>query len=154
MFYRRFLNSIRIYNGNGMVVTIAYTEFQQYIDLHFGKTLECKLADSSTVAVSTPIKVMGFTKSVGLNLRFEKVEGTDLYLSYDGKLGIDMLVNAAISFVKKFVPEKTELVDPLAGNIIKLKLGDIDKLEKVLEKIELKSIFFDQDAANVEFFLK
>ena len=32
---------------------------------------------------------------------------TDLYLSYDGKLGIDTLVNAAISFVKKFVPEKT-----------------------------------------------
>ena len=137
-----------------MVVTITYTELQQYINLHFGKTLECKYVDASTVAVSTPIKVMGFTKNVGLNLRFEKVEGTNLYLSYDGKLGIDMLVNAAISFVKKFVPEKTELVEPQSGNVIKLKLGDIDKLEKVLEKIELKSIFFEQNAANIELFLK
>ena len=134
-----------------MVVTITYTELQQYINLHFGKTLECKYVDASTVAVSTPIKVMGFTKNVGLNLRFEKVEGTNLYLSYDGKLGIDMLVNAAISFVKKFVPEKTELVEPQSGNVIKLKLGDIDKLEKVLEKIELKSIFFEQDQLGIVF---
>lgn len=134
-----------------MVVTITYIELQQYINLHIGQTLECKYVDSSTVAVSTPVKVMGFTKSVGLNLRFEKVEGTDLYLSYDGKLGIDMLVNAAISFVKKFVPEKTELVEPLAGNVIKLRLGDIDKLEKVLEKIEVKSIFFEPNNMGIEF---
>lgn len=134
-----------------MLISIAYAELQQYINLHFGKTLECKYVDSSTVAVSTPVKVMGFTKNVGLNLRFEKVEGTDLYLSYDGKLGIDMLVNAAISFVKKFVPEKTEPVEPQSCNIIKLKLGDIDKLEKVLEKIELKSIFFEQDQLGIVF---
>ena len=74
-----------------------------------------------------------------------------MYLSYDGKLGIDMLVNAAISFVKKFVPEKTELVVPQSGNVIKLRLGDIDKLEKVLEKIELKSIFFEQDKMRILF---
>lgn len=137
-----------------MQISITYAELQQYINLHFGKILECKYVDSSTVAVSTPVKVMGFTKNVGLNLRFEKVEGTNLYLSYDGKLGIDMLVNAAISFVKKFVPEKTELVEPLAGNVIKLRLVDVDKLEKVLEKIELKSIFYEQNAANIELFLK
>lgn len=137
-----------------MVITITYTELQQYINLHFGKIQECKYVDLSTVAVSTPVKVMGFTKNVGLNLRFEKVEDTDLYLSYDGKLGIDMLVNAAISFVKKFVPEKTELVEPQSGNVIKLRLGDIEKLEKALEKIELKSIFFEQNAANIEFFLR
>ena len=134
-----------------MLISITYKELQQYINLHFRKTLECKYVDSSTVAVSTPVKVMGFTKNVGLNLRFEKVEGTDLYLSYDGKLGIDMLVNAAISFVKKFVPEKTELVEPLTGNVIKLRLGDIDKLEKVLEKIELKSVFFEQNQLGIVF---
>lgn len=133
-----------------MVVTITYIELHQYINLHFGKTLECKYVDSSTVAVSTPIKVMGFTKNVGLNLRFEKVEETDLYLSYDGKLGIDMLVNGAISFVKKFVPEKTELVEPQSGNVIKLRLGDIDKLAKVWERIELKSIYFEQDKIGIE----
>lgn len=134
-----------------MIVAITYTELQQYINLHFRKVLECKYVDSSTVAVSTPVKVMGLTKNVGLNLHFEKVEGTDLYLSYDGKLGIDMLVNAAISFVKKFVPEKTELVEPLAGNVIKLRLGDIGKLAKVCERIELKSIYFEQDKIGIEF---
>lgn len=46
---------------------------------------------------------------------------------------------------------KTELVDSLYSNGIKLRLGDIDKLEKVLEKIELKSIFFEQDQLGIVF---
>lgn len=136
-----------------MIATITFAELQEYINSHFGRTLECEYVDSATVAVSTPVKVMGFTKNVGLNLRFEKVEGTDLYLSYNGKFGVDVLVNAAISFLKKFLPEKTELVEPLSGNIIKLKLGDIDKLEKVLEKMALKSIFFEQDKVGAELML-
>lgn len=43
------------------------------------------------------------------------------------------------------------LIQPLGGNIVKLKLGDIDKLEKVFEKIELKSIFFEQDKVGIVF---
>ena len=42
-------------------------------------------------------------------------------------------------------------VEFLADNVIKLKLVDIDKLEKVLGKIELKSIFFEQDQLGIVF---
>ena len=87
---------------------------------------------------------MGFTKNVSISIIVKGIEGTDLFLSYDGKMGIDLLVSPAISYAKKLVPEKADWVELMPGNILKLRLGDIDKMKKVFEKLELNNIFFEQ----------
>lgn len=133
-----------------MKVSITYSELQDYILSHFHKNLSMAYVDGSTVEISVPVKVLGFTKQIGINLIVKRIEGTDLFLGYDGKLGIDMLVTPALAFVKKLVPEKTDWVQALSGNIIKVSLGDIDKLEKVFEKLVLKNITFDPNAIVVE----
>ena len=125
-----------------MKLSITYTELQDYVASHFHKTVNIGYVDGATVSVSIPIKVLGFTKSVSINITVKKIEGTDLFLSYDGKMGIDLLVSPAISYAKKLVPEKADWVEQMPGNIVKLRLGDIDKLEKVFEKVELKDIRF------------
>ena len=76
---------------------------------------------------SVPIKVLGFTKNVSINIIVKKIEGTDLFLSYDGEMGIDLLVSSAISYTKKLVPEKAGFVEQMSDNIVKLRLGNIDK---------------------------
>lgn len=78
------------------------------------------------------------------------IEGTDLFLSYDGKMGIDLLVSPAISYAKKLVPEKAGWVEQMPGNIVKLRLGDIDKLQKVLEKVVLKGIRFTPESIEAD----
>lgn len=80
----------------------------------------------------------------------KKIEGSDLFLAYDGKMGIDLLVSPAISYAKKLVPEKAGWVEQMPGNIVKLRLGDIDKLQKVFEKVELKNISFEQEKACID----
>ena len=50
---------------------------------------------------------------------------------------------------KKLVPEKSDWIEVLADNVIRLRLGDIDKLQKAFEKVELKSICFEQDKACI-----
>lgn len=102
------------------------------------------------VSVSVPIKVLGFTKSISINLMVKKIEGSDLFLSYDGKMGIDLLVSPAISYAKKLVPEKAGWVEQMPGNIVKLRLGDIDKLQKVFEKLKLDNILFEQGNIGIE----
>ena len=102
--------------------------------------------DGDTVSVSVPIKVLGFTKSISINLIVKKIEGTDLFLSYDGKMGIDLLVSPAISYAKKLVPERAGWVEQMPGNIVKLRLGDIDKLQQVFEKVALKVIRFTPES--------
>ena len=127
-----------------MKISITYAELQDYVASHFHKTVNLGYVDWATVSVSVPIKVLGFTKSISINLIVKKIEGTDLFLSYDGKMGIDMLVSPAISYAKKLVPQKAGWVEQMPGNIMKLRLGDIDQMKKVFEKLKLNNIFFEQ----------
>lgn len=133
-----------------MKLSITYTELQEYVASHFKKTVNLGYVDGATVSVSVPIKVLGFTKSISINLIVKKIEGTDLFLSYGGKMGIDLLVSPAISYAKKLVPEKADWVEQMSGNIVKLRLGDIDKLQKVFEKVELKAIRFTPENIEVD----
>ncbi len=127
-----------------MKLTITYAELQDYVASHFHKVVNFGYVDRATVSVSVPIKVLGFTKSVSINITVKKIEGTDLFLSYDGKMGIDLLVSPAISYAKKLVPGKADWVELMPGNILKLRLGDIDQIKKVFEKLKLNNIFFEQ----------
>ena len=131
-----------------MKISITYAELQDYVASHFHKTVNLGYVDGATVSVSVPIKVLGCTKSISINLIVKKIEGTDLFLSYDGKMGIDLLVSPAISYAKKLVPEKAGWVEQMPDNIVKLRLGDIDKAQKVFEKVELKAICFTSE--NIE----
>ena len=132
-----------------MKLSITYAELQDYVADHFHKTVNVGYVDGDTMSVSVPIKVLGFTKSISINLIVKKIEGSDLFLAYDGKMGIEMLVTPAVSFAKKLVPEKSDWIEVLADNVIRLRLGDIDKLQKVFEKVELKSICFEQEKACI-----
>ena len=133
-----------------MKLTITYAELQDYVASHFHKTVNIGYVDEATVSVSVPIKVFGFTKSVSINIIVKKIVGTDLFLSYDGKMGIGLLVSPAISYAKKLVPEKADWVEQMSGNIVKLRLGDIDKVQKVFEKVELKAIRFTPEHIEVD----
>lgn len=133
-----------------MKLSITYAELQEYVASHYHKNVNLGYVNESTVSVSVPIKVLGFTKQISINLIVKKIEGTDLFLSYEGKMGIEMLVTPAVSFAKKLVPEKSDWIEVLADNVIRLRLGDIDKLQKALEKVELKNISFEQEKACID----
>lgn len=60
-----------------------------------------------------------------------------------------MLVTPAVSFAKKLVPEKSDWIEVIADNVIRLRLGDIDKLKNAFEKVELKNICFEQEKACI-----
>lgn len=133
-----------------MKLSITYAELQEYVASHYHKNVNFGYVNESTVSVSVPIKVLEFTKQISINLIVKKIEGTDLFLSYEGKMGIEMLVTPAVSFAKKLVPEKSDWIEVLADNVIRLRLGDIDKLQKALEKVELKNISFEQEKACID----
>lgn len=127
-----------------MKVSITFSELQDYLLDHFHKSVKMAYVDGSTMEISVPVKVLGFTKFVGIRLTVKKIEGTDLFLAYDGKMGVDMLVTPAIAFIKKLIPEKTDWVQSLPNNMVKIYLRDIEQLSKVFEKVKLNSISFDQ----------
>lgn len=137
-----------------MEVRIKYTEIQEFIKKNFQKEVGLAYVDPSTVSVSTKIKVFAFVKNVGVDLKVEKLEGSKLPLVYSGKFGIELLISPAISFLKKLVPEKTNLISQGTGNRVFVNLAEIDQLKAVLDKVELKSISFDENHVIVEAGLK
>ena len=137
-----------------MEVRIKYTEIQEFILNNFHKEVGLTYVDPSTVSVSTRIQVFAFARNVGVDLKVEKLEGSILHLVYSGKLGIELLISPAISFLKKLVPEKTNLISQGTGNRVFVNLAEIDQLKAVLDKVELKSISFDENHIIVEASLK
>lgn len=137
-----------------MEVRIKYTEIQEFILNNFHKEVVLTYVDPSTVSVSTKIKVFAFVKNVGIDLKVETLEGSKLPLVYSGKFGIELLISPAISFLKRLVPEKTNLISQGTGNKVFVNLAEIDQLEKVLDKVELQSISFDETHVIVEAGLK
>lgn len=137
-----------------MEVRIEYTEIEGFIKKNFQKEVGLAYVDPSTVSVSTKIKVFAFVKNVGVDLKVEKLEGSILHLVYSGKLGIELLISPAISFLKKLVPEKTNLISQGMGSRVFVNLAEIEQLKAVLDKVELKSISFDETHVIVEAVLK
>lgn len=137
-----------------MEVRIEYTEIEGFIKKNFQKEVGLVYVDPSTVSVSTKIKVFAFVKNVGVDLKVEKLEGSILHLVYSGKLGIELLISPAISFLKRLVPEKTNLISQGTGNKVFVNLAEIDQLKAVLDKVELQSISFDETHVIVEAGLK
>ena len=137
-----------------MEVRIEYTEIQEFIQKNFHKEVGLAYVDPSTVSVSTRIRVFAFVRNVGVDLKVEKLEGSILHLVYSGKLGIELLISPAISFLKRLVPEKTNLISQGTGNRVFVNLAEIDQLKAVLDKVELQSISFDETHIIVEASLK
>lgn len=137
-----------------MEVRIKYTEIQEFIKKNFQKEVGLAYVDPSTVSVSTRIQVFAFARNVGVDLKVEKLEGSILHLVYSGKFGIELLISPAISFLKRLVPEKTNLISQGTGNRVFVNLAEIDKLKAVLDKVELQSISFDETHVIVEAGLK
>ena len=137
-----------------MEVRIEYAEIEGFIKKNFQKKVGLAYVDPSTVSVSTKIKVFAFVKNVGVDLKVEKLEGSILHLVYSGKLGIELLISPAISFLKKLVPEKTNLISQGTGNRVFVNLAEIDQLKAVLDKVELQSISFDETHVIVKASLK
>ena len=136
-----------------MEVKIKYSELQDFISHNFKKEVALAFVAPSTVAVSTKIKVFGFAKSIGVELCVEKVDDSNLHIVYSGKLGVELLITPAISFLKRLLPDKTNFITQNSNNRVIVNLAEIEQLKGVLEKVTLKSICFDEEHVVIEFSL-
>ena len=128
-----------------MEVKIKYSELQDSILHNFKKEVSLAFVAPSTVAVSTKIKVLGFAKSIGVELCVEEIDCSNLHIAYSGNLGVELLITPAIAFLKRLLPDKTNFITQNSNNRVIVNLAEIEQLKGVLEKVTLKSICFDEE---------
>lgn len=158
-----------------MKIIISNAEIQRYVSEHYGKKVTLQAIDGHTirigvdVTVETPIeKQSTFTRMksmfvnvvaqvvnhVTLNLTVEHIDGDSVTLRHDCGIGKDLLVQAAIKYIRMTSPQYGEAVEELADGLMVIHLNHIEQMKSVLEMTSLDSISFEGDAVVIEATLK
>ena len=132
-----------------MELRLTYHEISDLIEKKAGRALPVVYGGPHTVRISYDVNVLFKTASVGLDLTVERIEGSDIYLAYDGGAGIDFMVRQAIGMAKS--RPGGELIEPLDGNRILLSLGKNAQAGSIFERVTLEDIRFDEQYAIIQF---
>ena len=141
-----------------MRLLIPYNEFEQLLSEYFQQKMirQIKLAyvDESTIQVSAVVKiklkVAEATIPVKEKVSVKMVADSDITLTHAG-MAFDLKWEQVLELCEDVVKDMLEVQD---NNTLLVHLDKIDKLNIVLEKVEIQSISFEPDYINLCFVLK
>ena len=142
-----------------MRLQIPYNEFDQLLSKYFQQKLisQIRLAyiDESTIQVSAVVKiklkVMEATFPVKENVSVKKEDGNDVTLTHQTGMAIDLKWERVLELYEDVVKDMLEVQD---NNTLLVHLDKMDKLNTILEKVEIQSISFEPDYINLCIVLK
>ena len=130
-----------------MQFNLTYSEVGQFILDKTGKELPLSYGGPHTLRISYKVPLMG---SVGLDVNVDRINGSDIFLSYGGGAGVEFMVRTALGQFKK-QQQGADILDILDGNRLMLALGRSSQLSPVFDRITLKDIHFDEHSPMVDF---
>ena len=141
-----------------MRLQIPYNEFEQLLSEYFQQKMirQIKLAyvDESTIQVSAVVKiklkVAEATIPVKEKVSVKMVADSDITLTHAG-MAFDLRWEQVLELCEDVVKDMLEVQD---NNTLLVHLDKIDKLNTILEKVEMQSISFEPDYINLCFVLK
>ena len=142
-----------------MRLQIPYNEFEQLLNKYFQQKLISQInlayGDESTIQVSAVVKiklkVMEATVPVKATVSVKKVDGSDVTLTHQTGMAIGLKWEQVLELCEDVVKDVLEVQD---NHTVLVHLDKIDKLNTVLEKVEMQSISFEPDYINLCFVLK
>ena len=129
-----------------MQFNLSYNEVVHLILEKTGKELPISYGGPHTLRISYKVPLMG---AVGLDVNVDRINGSDIFLSYGGGAGIEFMVRTALGQFKK--QQGGDLLDILDGNRLMLALGKNPQLAPVFDRIILKDIHFDERGIMIDF---
>ena len=141
-----------------MRLQIPYNEFEQLLSKYFQQKLinRIRLAyvDESTIQVSAVVKiklkVAEATIPVKEKVSVKMVADSDITLTHAG-MAFDLKWEQVLELCEDVVKDMLEVQD---NHTVLVHLDKIDKLNTILEKVEMQSISFKPEYINLCFVLK
>ena len=141
-----------------MRLLIPYNEFEQLLSEYFQQKMirQIKLAyvDESTIQVSAVVKiklkVAEATIPVKEKVSVKMVADSDITLTHAG-MAFDLKWEQVLELCEDVVKDMLEVQD---NHTVLVHVDKIDKLNTILEKVEMQSISFEPDYINLSFVLK
>ena len=141
-----------------MRLQIPYNELEQFLSENFQQKMISKIrlayVDESTIQVSAVVKiklkVAEATIPVKEKVSVKMVADSDITLTHAG-MAFDLKWEQVLELCEDVVKDMLEVQD---NHTVLVHLDKIDKLNTVLEKVEMQSISFEPDYINLCFVLK
>ena len=142
-----------------MRLQIPYNEFEQLLSKYFQQKqinqIRLAYVDESTIQMSAVVKiklkVMEATFPIKENVSIKKVDGSDVTLTHQTGMAFDLMGERVLELCEDVVKDILEVQD---NHTVLVHLDKIDKLNTILEKVEMQSISFEPDYINLCFALK
>lgn len=129
-----------------MQLNLTYNEVQKMIASKSGKELPMCFGGPHTLRISHKVPLMG---SVGLDINVDRIEGSDVILSFGGGAAIEYMLRAALSQAKN--QPGGDMVEMLGGNQLLLALGKNPNTSALFQNIQLQDIHFDEQSIMIDF---
>lgn len=132
-----------------MQLRVSYSEMQTLIHDRTGKSISFAFNSHHSLHVGYDVTFLMKSSVVGLDLTIDRIEGTDLYLSYRGGPAIEFMVRNALSQVQNM--PGAEAIEPLPDNAILIHLDRHPQLSQIVQNITINDIFFDEHFVTIDF---
>ena len=134
-----------------MQFRITYEEIQDFLYRQSSKRLQLTYSGTHTVRVGAEVNVLFKTTSVGIDIAVERIEGSDLLLSYTGGMGIEMMLKMAVAKMQD--KPGMDMLELLDNSRLMLHLGRSPQLAQIFERVVLRDIYFDEQSVIIDFTL-
>jgi hypothetical protein len=136
-----------------MNIVVSFNEIKDIISKKTNNTinLDFTRVDYRTVKVS--YKPMPFLPAVNVDVMVAKVDNSQLVLSYKANPAVDMIIKGVSNYLDNHYPKEIIELDA-SIQCVCINLDKIEQLQKPLEMIGLKQIYFEKENVCAEIILK
>lgn len=137
-----------------MTITAPYQQLNDYIVAKTKQPIIISFVNDKEIKVSYTKKVFFKEINIGINIIIEKIDQSEVVLSYKAPLGLDIVITGAISFLTSKLPELASALRMCEENIIQINIEKIDKAKPLVKNLLLQDITFSDSAVAITFSLK
>lgn len=130
--------------GMNMKLQIPYRELEAFVMKKYDQQVKLGYVNEKTISISKKVLIQDAT----VNLSVDQVAGNDVLMSYQAGFGIEWIIKGGLMWFKKTISGFVEEQDE---NRLLVHLDKIEQLNNALEKVEIQTISFDDENANVAF---
>lgn len=127
-----------------MKATLSFNEIRDIISKKTNNKvqLDFSYVNNSTIKVS--YKPVAFLPAVGINVRIEEVDNSQIILSYSANNAIDMVIRGLATFLDNHIPREIILLNTDTQKVY-VNLDKIEQLQKPLEMVEIIDVYFENN---------
>lgn len=132
-----------------MTLSITFLELKDYIKRHYGKNVSLSQVSDQVVCISYTQKVIFKTVDIPVNVSIDNVGPSSIWVTYEGGLGIDMIIAGVLAFIKGKFPELNDMLKNGDNRQLCIDLSSMSNLQTLFEKVEMTGISVREDHFEV-----